>query len=212
MSHVGTSHVTRHMTRSKSRHVHECVMWHLWMSATWLGNTTWDMTHSYGCEMPSFFVSNMTHTYVCDLTSSHHVVCYFVRLHDETWLYHMCDMTHSYVRHDSLICVTYVCDMVRGQVTWRDMTHLYVQLYSRNITDIHLCDSIWSTPLQLLTWLIHICVTWLIVTSLICVPRLIHMCVIWLRRHDCSCWHWWRDSFIYAVRDSLIYVTWLIRV
>jgi len=137
---------------------------------------------------------------MCVTWLRHTMWCYVVRLHNETWLYHMCDMAHSYVRHDSLSCVTYVCGMVGGQVTWRDMTHSYVRHDSRNITDIHLCDSIWSTSLQLLTWLVPICVTWLMAPSLICAPWLIRMCVIWVGQHHCSCWH---DSFIYAWRDSL---------
>jgi len=36
-----------------------------------------------------------------------------------TWLIHMCDMTHSYVWHDSFICVTWLIHMC-------DMTHSYV--------------------------------------------------------------------------------------
>ena len=35
-----------------------------------------------------------------------------------TWLIHMCDMTHSYVRHDSFICVTWLIHMC-------DTTHSY---------------------------------------------------------------------------------------
>jgi len=37
-----------------------------------------------------------------------------------TWLIHMCDMTHSYVWHDSFICVTWLirmCDII--QVEWK---------------------------------------------------------------------------------------------
>jgi len=36
-----------------------------------------------------------------------------------TWLIHMCDMTHSYVWHDSFICVTcliHMCDMPHSHV------------------------------------------------------------------------------------------------
>jgi len=36
-----------------------------------------------------------------------------------TWLIHMCDMTHSYVWHDSFICVTWfihMCDMIHSYV------------------------------------------------------------------------------------------------
>jgi len=71
----------------------------------------------------------------------------------ETWLIHMCDMTHSYVWHDSFICETWLIHMC-------DMTHSYV----------------WHDSFICVTWLIHmwdmthscvwhdsfICETWLI--------------------------------------------------
>jgi len=51
-----------------------------------------------------------------------------------TWLIHMCDMTHSYVWHDSFICVTWpthMCDMTHSYV-WNDslicMTRLWLAL------------------------------------------------------------------------------------
>ena len=51
--------------------------------------------------------------HMCDMTSS------YVR-HDSficaTWLIHMCDMTHSYLWHDSFICATWLIHMC-------DMTH-----------------------------------------------------------------------------------------
>ena len=40
---------------------------------------------------------------------------------DMTWLSHLCDMTHSYVWHDSFICVTW---LIGGII--RMMQHLYV--------------------------------------------------------------------------------------
>jgi len=80
-----------------------------------------------------------------------------------TWLIHMFGMTHSYVWHDSFICVTwlvYTCDMtirICGManlyvwhdsficVTWLlhmfDMTHSYV----------------WHDSFKCVTWLIHTC-------------------------------------------------------
>jgi len=41
----------------------------------------------------------------------------------QIWLLHMCDMTHSYVWHDSFICVTWL-------IHKRDMTHSYAWHYS----------------------------------------------------------------------------------
>ena len=63
------------------------------------------------------------------------------------WLIHLCDMTHSYVWHDSFICVT--CPIHAGGwficVTWRihmcDMTHSYV----------------WHDAFMCVTWRIHMC-------------------------------------------------------
>ena len=68
-----------------------------------------------------------------------------------TWLIHTCDTTHSYVWHDSCICVTLpihsrVC--ISGgevRVTWR----------------IHTCDTtqsyMWHDSFIRVTWLIHTC-------------------------------------------------------
>ena len=89
-----------------------------------------------------------------------------------TRLIHMCDMTHSYVRHDSFICVTWLIHMC-------DMTHSYVWHDSFICVTwlIHMCDMthsyVWHDSFIFATWLIHICVTWLIN---ICVTYHMHMC------------------------------------
>jgi len=83
----------------------------------------------------------------------------------------MCGMTHSYVWHDSFICVTwliYTCGM----------THSYV----------------WHDSFICVAWLIHMCgMTHLYVChdSSICVPWLIHMCGM---THS----YVWHDSFIHV--------------
>ena len=51
-----------------------------------------------------------------------------------TWLIHMCDMTHSHMQHDSLLCATWLIHMC-------DMTHSYV----------------WHDSFTSSTWLIHLC-------------------------------------------------------
>jgi len=50
------------------------------------------------------------------------------------WLIHMCDMTHSDVWHDSFICATWLLHMC-------DMTH----------------SSTWHDSIVCMTWLIHTC-------------------------------------------------------
>jgi len=64
-----------------------------------------------------------------------------------TWLIHVCDMTHSYVWHDSfcvwhdsLICLTWLIHVC-------DMTHSYVWTHS----------CVWHDSFICVTWLIHLC-------------------------------------------------------
>jgi len=86
-----------------------------------------------------------------------------------TWLIHMCDMTHSYVWHDAFICVTWLIHM-------RGMTHSYV----------------WHDSFICVTWLIHMCGmthSYVWHDSFICVTWLIHMC-------DMTHSYVWHDSFI----------------
>ena len=68
----------------------------------------------------------------------------------------MCDMTHSYVWHDSFICVTWlnhVCHMTHSYV-WRGSFACVTWLN-------HICDMTHSyvhhDPLICATWLIHMC-------------------------------------------------------
>jgi len=93
-------------------------------------------------------------------------------------IFHMCDVTHSYVWHDS-----FMCDMTHSfewhssfiRVTW-PICMCDVALLS------HLIDSstlsrhfwyVWNDSFIRVTWLLHTCGTWLIHK---CNTRLIHMC------------------------------------
>jgi len=102
-----------------------------------------------------------------------------------TWLIHMCDMTHSYVWHDSFICMPWPIHMCAP---------LRPRLIYHWFTDLHVC----------VTWLIHMCV-WH--DSFICVCDITHsyVCVAWLI-HMCDMTHSY-DQFICALlfpHDSFI--------
>jgi len=146
----------------------------------------------------------------------------------------MCDMTHSYVWHDSFICVTWLihmCDMTHSSV-WHDsficVTWLHLLLSRRTWPAtwlIHMCDIthayVWHHSFICVTWLIRMCgMTHLYVwqNACICVTWLIHMC-------DMTHSNAWHDSFISVTwlhlyccrrdyglwRDSSICVQWLIQ-
>jgi len=117
----------------------------------------------------------------------------------------MCDMAHSYVCHDSFICVTELIHMYDKTHSVCDMTHSYM----------------WHDS--------FICVTWLSPDLSTCVTGLIHMCdmshsyvwhdsflrMTWL--HMCgmtqSCfWHDWVMTYSHVRHDSFVCVTWLIQM
>jgi len=73
-----------------------------------------------------------------------------------TWPTRMCDMTHSYVWHDPLICVTrptHMCDMTHSYV-WHDPFICVTR-------PVHMCDTthsyVWHDPLICVTWPTHMC-------------------------------------------------------
>jgi len=102
-----------------------------------------------------------------------------------TWLIHVRDMTHWYVRRDSLMCDMEHRYMRHDSLMW-DMTHWYV----------------WHDSLTCETWLIDVCNGALIYDtvmhdSFMCVTWIIDMCDM---THSCA----WLDSFMS--------VTWLTHV
>ena len=110
----------------------------------------------------------------------------------------MCDMTHSYVRHDSFICVTWlihVCDMTHSYVwhdssfemcvTWLNCWYVWYNLCV-DTCDIRMCD---MTTHSYVGHDLFICGAWLIYMcdmthsyvwhdSFICVTWLIHVCLL----------------------------------
>jgi len=116
-----------------------------------------------------------------------------------TWLIHMCDLTHSYVWHDSFIHIcdmtcSYVCHDSFIRVTWLihmcDMTHLYVWHDSFIIHQALQLQHVWRD-------------------SFICVTRLIHMCdmthlLAWRDSCKCDMTHWHVTGLIHTWRGWLI--------
>jgi len=100
------------------------------------------------------------------------------------WLIHVCDTTHSYVRHDPFKCICSACSGHTRLMLMCDVTHWWVG------HDSSICG----------TWLIYMCSmtnSYVWHGSIIFVTWLIHMC-------DLTEWHEWHDSFMC--------VTWLIHV
>ena len=104
-----------------------------------------------------------------------------------TWLIHMCDMTHSYVWHDSFIYVTWPMHMSEQVLLdvskWWCVTWLIPPVYMSVRVGTLLCDMahsyVWHDSFICVTWLIHKCdmthsYVWRV--SFICVTWLIHMC------------------------------------
>jgi len=142
-SYMTMSHVT-HM--KESCHTYEWVMSHIWRSHV------------------------TTFMYSCRIAQRSHVTTFMYSYHNTLSLNlglqpSMCDMTHSYVWHDSFISVTWLIDVF-------DMTHTCIRTASHVLSTVT-CSS-W-----LVTWLIHVCDmthSYVWHDSFICVTWLIRMC------------------------------------
>jgi len=184
--------------------------------------------HSYVWHAQHLFIHNST-THLCDTCATvcattliytwcHNTYSNVTYVHQRWFIsdtrIQMCDMTHSHVRHDSFICVTWLIHMLWHDsficATWLihkcDMTHSYVRHDS------------------------FICVTWLILMCDMTHPHVWHdsfICTTWLiQKCDMSRWNVWHGLFIcvtwlihvcdmthsYAWHDSFICVTWLIHM
>ena len=111
MSHIWMSHVT---PMNESCHTYEWVMSHLLMSHVTRMNES--------CSLISFMcVARLIHIiHMCGTTRDSWLKCACGMSHScgtaHSHHSHVCDMTHSYVWHDSFICVTWLTHMC-------DMTH-----------------------------------------------------------------------------------------
>jgi len=121
---------------------HSYVRHDSFISVTWLihmcdydlalaAHILWDMTHSYVWHVS--FMCDVTDAYTYATANSSPRYAWLIRrcdTHDsficvtryafhEPWLIHTCDMTHSYMWHDSYICVIWLKAISRAN----DMTH-----------------------------------------------------------------------------------------
>jgi len=83
-----------------------------------------------------------TYTFVASCATTAHSQIY------GAWLFRMWDTTHSYVRHDSFVCVTWLIHMC-------DMTHSYV--WHDSFICVTRLIHMWHDSFKRVTWLIHMC-------------------------------------------------------
>ena len=166
------------MSRTPHSHTHS-YLWHDSFSCvTWLIPMC-DMTHSYVWHESFLCVTWLIH--MCDMTYLYVFAaipccrlnqrwCVMSRTHTHTPI-PVCDMTHSYVWHDSFICVIWLIHTC-------DMTHLYVFaaspccllnqrctknfkklwcVMSRTHTHTHTHSCVWHDSFICVTWLIPMC-------------------------------------------------------
>jgi len=110
-----------------------------------------DMTRSFGWQ------GSYTALHMQDVASCVVRECIIAPAAQAQWQCR-CDITHSYVWHDSFICVTWLIYMF-------DMTHLHA----------------WHDSFTCVTWLIHMCDmthSYVWQNSFICVTRLTDVCVM----------------------------------
>jgi len=96
-----------------------CVTWLIYMCA---------MTHSYVTWLIHIWYDPFT----CDTTHSH--VTWLIHTWHEPVIYvppliHTCDVTHSYVCHDS-----FMCDMTKSYVAWLTCHYLFIREMTQSYT------------------------------------------------------------------------------
>jgi len=176
--------------------IHQCDMTHV---CVWHDSFTYVVTRltlSWRSSGISKIRSDVSRSYIC---------------HDSftcvSWCVHACDMTHSNVRREAFISVTWLIQMhescpicmcvmtcVFTRVTWR-IYMCGMPRFIRVTWLIHVCDMthshLWLDPSIPVTWHIHLCG---MTHSYLC---LIHMCAM---TQSCVC------------HDSFKCVIWLIHI
>jgi len=190
------------------------------------------------CERDTSFVCER-HV-MCVWETSHMLDSWYDSFMCAVWLIHMCDMTHSYVWHDSFIWDT---THVGHDSSVRDLTYSYVSHYLLQMT-VEALERVMSSA-RSATQLQHHCNSGrrharlqsavaagaaegrLCGMTRSCVWRDSFMCVAWLI-HSCRTRlvHMWPGAFVYVAwrihvcdmaysyiwHGSFMYVTWLIHI
>jgi len=215
------SHVT-HI--SESCHTHKWIMSHTHLYDQFIHRFHFTVPSCVFVEMcvwHDLFMCVTWLTYMCDMTHPYYTLQMFKYSHAAPWHVCVCGMTYSYVRPDSSI--SHVEDVEVISCLHPD-THSYVWHDSFICVAwlIHVCDmthpNMRHTSSTCATWLIHMCDPWeRLEVELICVAWLIHMCDMthpyvsrvgasWSRTHMCGMTH------PYVRHDSSICATWLIHM
>jgi len=125
MSHVSFIHVWYECVNSWEEHdlsweEHDLFTWHIHVNESCIIHpcVIWMCKLHSTLNLSCIRVTWLIHT--CDMTHSYVWHDSFIRV---TWLIRTCDMTHSYVWHDSFVHVTWLirtCDMTYSHV-WHDL-------------------------------------------------------------------------------------------
>ena len=121
----------------------------------------------------------------------------------ETWLIHMCDMTHSCVWHDSFICVTWLihmCDMTHSCVWHASFVCETWLFHARDMTR----SCVWHDSSMCVSWLIHRCQTgW---TKMPCISKLTSADLLLRLTSRCPHLSFVTHSYVGDMTRSYLYV------